>query len=350
MEKGYDRRRFIKNTAIIGAGLGVAGGITPLFATGRAATGRRIGIIGLDTSHSVAFAKDLNGPNPSAAYDGYRVVAAYPQGSLDIESSVKRIPGYTEDVKKLGVEIVDSIDDLLTKCDVVMLETNDGRRHLEQAIPVLKAGKTLFVDKPIAASVADAIAIFGIAGHYKVPVFSSSSLRFMSSAQNVVNGSIGQVLGADAYSPCALEKTHPDFFWYGIHGVEALYTVMGTGCREVVRVHTEGTDVAVGTWSDGRIGTFRGTRTGKHLYGGTAYGEKGNAVLGPFEGYQPLLTQIIRFFQTGVPPVKAADTIEICAFMEAADVSKRKNGAPASMEKVMAEAHKHAEKKIRQAI
>lgn len=349
MEKPYDRRKFIRNTALMGVGLGMAGGIRPLFAKGRA-EGRRIGIIGLDTSHSVEFTKDLNGANPSAAFDGYKVVAAYPKGSLDIASSVKRIPGYTEEVKKLGVEIVDSIDDLLTKCDVVMLETNDGRRHLEQAVPVLKAGKTLFIDKPIAASLTDAIAIFEIADHYKVPVFSSSSLRFMSSAQDVVNGSIGKVLGADAYSPCALEKTHPDFFWYGIHGVETLYTVMGTGCKEVVRVHTEGTDVAVGTWSDGRIGTFRGTRTGKHLYGGTVYGEKGNATLGPFEGYKGLLAQVIKFFQTGIPPVKPEDTIEICAFMEAADVSKRKKGASASMDKVMEEARKHAEKKLRQVI
>ena len=84
----------------------------------------------------------------------------------------------------------------------------------------------------------------------------------MASAQDVVNGKIGKVLGADTYSPCTLEKTHPDFFWYGIHGVELLYTVMGIGCKSLVRVHTEGTDVTVGTWEDGRIGTFRGTRTG----------------------------------------------------------------------------------------
>jgi hypothetical protein len=172
----------------------------------------------------------------------------------------------------------------------------------------------------------------------------------MSSAQEVAGGKIGKVLGADAYSPCALEKTHPDFFWYGIHGVEILYTVMGTGCKELVRVHTDDTDVAVGTWTDGRIGTFRGTRTGKHLYGGTAYGEKGNAVLGPFGGYKPLLTEIIHFFQTGDLPVKAEDTIEMCAFMEAADESRRKKGASVSLDEIRDRAAKRAFKKLKNLI
>jgi predicted dehydrogenase len=347
MKGSYDRRAFIKHSAVIGMGLGASGGISPLFGQTGDGMGKRIGIIGLDTSHSVDFTKELNAEGVGTAFGGYRVAAAYPQGSLDIESAVKRIPAYTEDVRKMGVEIVDSIEALLGKVDVVLLETNDGRRHLEQALPVLKAGKRLFIDKPVAASLADAIAVFTAAEHYNVPVFSSSSLRFMSSAKAVVNGSIGQVLGADAYSPCALEKTHPDFFWYGIHGVETLYTVMGTGCKHVARVHTDNTDVAVGTWQDGRIGTFRGTRNGQHLYGGTVYGEKSNAVLGPFEGYGPLLAEIIRFFQTGIPPVRKEDTLEICAFMEAADESKHRHGAQVSMDKIMEAAGRAASHRLR---
>lgn len=349
MKQAYDRRKFIKTSAIAGIGVGITGSILPLFKDFSAA-GKRVGIIGLDTSHSVEFTKEMNAANPSAEYAGFKIVAAYPQGSLDIESSVKRIPGYIEEVKKMGVEIVDSIPALLEKVDVVLLETNDGRRHLEQALPVLKAGKTLFIDKPVAASLADAIAIFEAAKQYKVPVFSSSSLRYMSSVQEVVNGKIGKVLGADTYSPCALEKTHPDFFWYGIHGVETLYTVMGTGCQEVVRISSDSTDVAVGTWADRRIGAFRGTRTGKHLYGGTAYGETGNAVLGPFDGYKPLLMEIIKFFQTGNPPVKAEDTLEMCAFMEAADESKRRKGASVKLDEIRVRAQKVSQKKLRNLI
>jgi len=273
-------------------------------------------------------------PDTASRYRGYKVVAAYPQGSADIESSVKRIPGYTEEVKKLGVEIVSSVDELLKKVDFILLETNDGRPHLQQALQVIKAGKPIFVDKPVAASLTDAIAIYSAARKNGVPIFSSSSLRYMESAQEAANGKVGKILGADTYSPATLEKTHPDLFWYGIHGVEILYTVMGSGCRELVRIHTENTDIVTGIWADGRTGSFRGTRTGTHDYGGTAYGEKGNLVLGPFKGYDNLLEQIIDFFESGKPPVTPEETLEIYTFMEAADESKRQGGKPVVLQHV----------------
>ena len=300
----------------------------------------RVGIIGLDTSHSVAFTKSLNAAEAASEFKGYKVVAAYPNGSKDIESSVKRIPGYIDQVKKLGVEIVGSIEELLKKVDVVLLETNDGRPHLEQAMLVLKAGKPMFIDKPVAASLKDVIAIYDAAKKYNVPIFSSSSLRYMQTVQEVVSGKVGAVLGADTYSPATIEKTHPDFFWYGIHGVEILFSVMGVGCKQVSRVHTNDTDIVVGIWNDGRVGTFRGTRTGTHDYGGTVYGQKGDMSLGPFKGYDDLLVQIIEFFKTGKAPVSAEETLQIYAFMEAADESKRTNGAQITLDSVVQKATK----------
>ena len=326
------RRTFMKSAAL--------GGITlslPVSAWSRhpetsVEKGKRVGIIGLDTSHSPAFVNALNTEKPDPDYAGYIVVAAYPYGSRDIESSAKRIPGYIDEVKKKNVEIVDSIDDLLKKTDVILLETNDGRLHREQAIQVLKAGKRLFIDKPMAASLADVIAIFETSKKYGIPLFSASSLRYIKGVEGIDKS---KVLGAGTFSPATLEKTHPDFFWYGIHGVETLYTVMGTGCREVVRVHTPDTDVVVGTWADGRIGTFRGTRTGKHDYGGTVYTTEGNVRVGPYAGYEPLLKEIIGYFETGKVPVSPQETIEIFAFMEAADESKRRSGAPVTLKSVM---------------
>ena len=140
---------------------------------------------------------------------GCRVVAAYPKGSPDIKSSTERVPEYTQKVRDLGVEIVDSIEDLVTKVDAVLLESNDGRPHLEQVLPVLKAGKPVFIDKPIAGSLADAVAIFEAARQYKVPVFSSSSLRYTTGAQAIRGGKIGEVKGCDAYSPCSLKARIP---------------------------------------------------------------------------------------------------------------------------------------------
>jgi hypothetical protein len=193
----------------------------------------------------------------------------------------------------------------------VLLETNDGRPHLEQVIPVIKAGKRVFVDKPIAGSLADAVAIHRLAAKRGVPLFSASSLRFAAGTLAVRGGSIGAVTGADTYSPCALEATHPDLFWYGIHGVESLFTAMGPGCTSVTRTHSADFDLVTGLWSDGRIGTFRGIRRGAANFGGTAFGEKGTAPVGAFDGYRPLLVEIVKFFQTGEAPVSAEETLNL---------------------------------------
>ncbi|MBL8820546.1 MAG: Gfo/Idh/MocA family oxidoreductase [Planctomyces sp.] len=306
----------------------------------------RIGMIGLDTSHCIAFAKQLNTPEDASHVSGCRIVAVYPKGSPDIESSVSRVPGYTEEIRKLGVEINENLEDMIAGVDAVLLETNDGRPHLEQVIPVLKAGKPVFIDKPIAGSLADTIAIFELAKHYKVPLFSSSSLRFSSGAQAVRNGSIGEVTGCDTYSPCSLEATHPDLFWYGIHGCETLFTVMGPGCETVVRTQTPNFELVTGVWKDGRIGTFRGIRTGGSGYGGTAFGAKGIESIGKYEGYGPLVVEIVKFFRTGVAPVSPEETIDIYAFMEAADESKRQGFVPVRIADVVAKAREEASKKV----
>lgn len=328
------RRKFIKNLC----GTGLFWRITDfafLSSTAASRAGKkRVGIIGLDTSHSIEFTKLLNSPGVEMTFHGYKVVAAFPYGSHDIESSSSRIPGYIEEIKKMGVEITSSIADLLKKTDVILLETNDGRLHLQQALQVIRAGRPLYIDKPITASLKDALIIYEKADQYQVPVFSSSALRFIDGVQHVVKGEIGKVIGVDIYSPAYIEKTHPDFFWYGIHGIEMLFAVMGRGCKSVTRIHTEDTDVVVGIWPDGRIGTFRGLRYGQKDFGGTAFGEKEIRSLGKFEGYQPLLFQITSFFETGISPVNKNETLEIIAFMEAADKSKLGGGVPVNIEAI----------------
>jgi len=301
----------------------------------------RAGIIGLDTSHVGAFTSVLNAATPKAGLEGVRVVAAFPGGSPDIPSSRDRLEGYTQELKeKYGVEIVDSIDELLSKVDVVLLESLDGRPHLEQVRPVFKARKPVFIDKPVAGTLADALTIFDLAKESGTPCFSSSSLRFSPGIIAFRNGEgkIGDVVGCDAYGPASLEEHHPDLYWYGVHGVETLFTIMGTGCKTVTRLQTEGTELAAGVWGDGRIGTFRGLRAGTQGYGATVFGTKGIAPGGSYAGYEPLVVEIVKFFKTGTPPVTEAETLEIFAFMEAADESKRQGGSPVTLDSVMQQA------------
>ena len=286
----------------------------------------RIGIIGCDTSHVVAFTETLNNPEAKGHVPGGKVVAAYKGGSADIPSSIGHIEGYSKTLQeKYGVKIYDSITEMCKDVDVVLLESVDGRPHLEQVKPVLQARKPVFIDKPMAASLKDTIEIFRLANEGNVPVFSSSSLRFARDTQAVRNGSIGKVSYAETYGPCSLEPHHPDLFWYGVHGVESLFTIMGTGCQTVQRQSTtDGKIEVVGIWSDGRKGVFREDK-GFH---GLAKGEKGETPAGSFDGYEPLVAAIMKFFQTGVAPVKPDETSEIIAFMEAADESKKQGGAP----------------------
>jgi hypothetical protein len=300
----------------------------------------RAGIIGLDTSHVIAFTQLLNGPHAEGELAGIRVVAGYPGGSPDITSSRNRVAGYTKELReKYGVEIVESIEALLAKVDAVFLESVDGRPHLAQARPVLKAHKPIFIDKPVAGTLADAIAIFELARETGTPCFSSSSLRFSPGIAGMRrNPKVGEVIGCDAYGPCHLEEHHPDLYWYGVHGVEALFTIMGTGCQSVTRVQTEGTELVAGVWNEGRVGTFRGMRKGPSDYGATVFGSKGIAPSGGYAGYQPLVVEICKFFRSGKPPVSAEETVEIFAFMEAADESKRQGGKPVTVESVMAKA------------
>ena len=303
----------------------------------------RIGIIGLDTSHAGAFTNILNDENAPEDVAGCRVVAAYPKGSPDIQSSTSRVPKYTEEFRKRGVEIVDSIDELLTKVDCVLLETNDGRPHLEQLIPCLKAGKRTFIDKPIAGSLADAVAIFEVSQKYKVPVFSSSSLRYGKNTQAARNGSLGEITFCEATSPASIEKTHPDLFWYGIHGCESLFTVMGTGCQSVQRTSEDGLIVVSGKWEGDRTGVFREGKS----YSGHAKGTSGEGPIGKYDGYRPLVVEIVKYFKTGEIPVQPEETLEIYAFMEAADESKRQEGAEVKISDMLAKAKKKAAERLK---
>ena len=289
----------------------------------------KIGMIGLDTSHAIAFTELINNPTNKQHVAGGKVVAAFKGGSPDIESSASRVEGYTRELQqKYGVKIVPTIEELCREVDAVLLESVDGRPHLEQVRPVIAARKPVFIDKPLAGSLKDAITIMKLAREAKVPCFSSSSYRFYDSLIELKKKDVGEIKGAISYGPCSLEEHHPDFFWYGVHPCEALYTVLGTGCEMVVRVSTKDTDVVTGIWRDGKVGTLRGLRNASTPHQVILFGTKAVAEQKGSGDYAPLVREIMKFFQTGISPVPAEETLEMFAFMEAADESKRKGGVP----------------------
>ena len=286
----------------------------------------RAGIIGTDTSHVPAFTKILH----SHPEWKIKVVAAYKGGSPDLPVSATRVEKFAQTIQKeYGVEIVDSIDALLAKVDVVLLESVDGRPHLAQVTPVLKAGKPVFIDKPLAASLEDARRIAQLSKETGTPFFSSSSSRFNSEIPRMRNNpAVGKVKQVQANYVLNKVEFHPDLYYYGIHGVEALYAVMGPGCVSLTR-KVEGTsDVTTCKWKDGRIGIYNGLPKSDQSQPLIAVtGDAGTASIANGNEYEESLAAIAEFFHTRKPPVDVAHTIEIFEFMTAAQLSKERNGA-----------------------
>ena len=141
---------------------------------------------------------------------------------------------------------------------------------------------------------------------------------------------------------------YSDFGYYGIHGVESLFAVMGTGCKKVSRTHTGSSDVVTGVWDDGRIGTFRAICDGPNIYGGTAITrEKGAVPVGGYEGYRVLLDAILEFFETDVPPVSSEETLEIFTFMKASNMSLERDSRAVSMEEAYKAGRKEADRLLK---
>ncbi len=295
----------------------------------------KVGIIGTDTSHVIAFTKILNNPQNPDHIPGARVVAAFKGGSRDIESSWSRVDKYAEELQKdWKVEIVPDIATLLTKVDAVLLESVDGRPHLEQAKAVIAAGKPLFIDKPLAARLEDALEIARLAKSKGVKWFSSSSLRWAKSLASLAQPGLK---GAIVWGPGPLEEHHYlELGWYAIHASEMLFTLLGPGCETVTRTYAPEQDEITCRWKDGKIGTVRAIRPYADF--GAVVIQKDNKILqspAKFEySYVPMVKEIVKFFETGVPPVNEAETLEIFAFLDAAQKSREQGGKPVAMRKL----------------
>lgn len=306
-----------------------------LLAAGSCAFGAdiRIGIIGTDTSHVPAFTRLFNDASYANHIPGARVVAAFKGGSQDIADSAGRVDKFADEIHtKYGVEIVPDIATLLTKVDAVLIESVDARPHLAHAKPVIAAHKPFFIDKPLASTLEDAREIARLAKTAGVPWFSSSSLRFGVIA---TSSKFPDTTGVTTWGPGPLEPHHYlDLSWYAIHPIELLYTLMGTGCESVTRTAAADGDVVVGKWKDGRLGTVRAIRPYSD-YGAIVNRGRETAVSHPKAGeatdYRPLVVEILKFFQTGKPPVPPEETLEMFAFMDAAQRSKEQGGKPVTL-------------------
>lgn len=291
----------------------------------------KIGMIGLDTSHATAFTKLLNDPRNPYQVKGGKVVMAFPVGSSDFDLSYTRIDKITEEVKQYGAKIVDSIEEVAEHCDAILVESVDGRVHLEQVSKLAGFKKPIFIDKPLCLHSSDAKKIEEESRRYNTPIMSSSALRFAESLRNALSiQERGNIMGADCFGPIKLVETQPGYFWYGIHTIEMLFTILGSGAKSVRMVANLDSDLIISQWEDGRIGTIRGNRKGNDNFGAVIHYEKGSEFV-PIDSsgkplYASLLEQIMLFFKTARPIVPISETKEIIRFIEASNKSMKTGG------------------------
>lgn len=283
------------------------------------ATPLRIGLIGLDTSHAGSFSEVLNGPNShqSAA----RVVCAYPGGAPDWDLSWSRIEGITAQVKGLGVEILRTPEAVAESCDLIFITEVDGRMHPQLLERVISQGKPVFVDKPFATNLKDAKQMLALAESRGVPLMSCSALRYgQALTRALADTSGGAITGVDVFGPMALQDAAPGLLWYGIHGIEMVVRVMGTGCKEIQAVRCENGEIHTMTWADGRLATYRGLRKSHSGFGAVIHREKSFQMIDLAAGgqsyYVDMLEAILRSLPQGRSDVPPTEMLEVVRLLE----------------------------------
>ena len=291
----------------------------------------RIGMIGLDTSHVIAFTELLNNPAHPHHIPGAKVAFGFPGGSKDFELSINRVEGFTKELReKHGVEILDRPEAVAEAADLVFIESVDGRVHLDQFRRTARYRKPTFIDKPLAVSSADAAEIVQIAAHENVCMTTASAMRYIEPLALALaperTEASGPIVGVDVYGPMDEQPTQPGLFWYGIHSVEMIYAAMGPGCDSIHVSHRPESDLVTATWKDGRQATLRGQRKATGKFGAVIHRKKDvqyvDASASKRPGYASLLEAIIPGLIAGKPAVAPSESLEIIRFIESANRSR----------------------------
>jgi len=296
-----------------------------------------IGLVGLDTSHVMAFAKCLNKPGDAEHVPGGTITCAFAGGSKDFELSIGRVEKYTSELRdEFGVKILDRPEAVAEAVDLLFITAVDGRTHLDYVRKTIAVRRPTFIDKPFAVNSADAKEMFKLADQHGVAMMSCSSLRYAQAlTEALADDSLGKIVGVDAFGPMAIEPTQGGLFWYGIHTVEMVNRVMGTGCREVKATTTDNHDLIAATWPDGRVASLHGLRHAHGKFGLTIHREKGcqtvDCAAGKRSWYASLLEAILRTLPHGKSDVVSKDTLEVIRLVEAANQSRRTSGAAVAL-------------------
>ena len=294
----------------------------------------RIGMIGLDTSHSVAFTQLLNDSAHPHHIEGAQVVIASPGISSTIPISAARAEGYIHTLReRYNMKITDKLEEVAEASDAILLTSGDGFLHESQLQRLAPYGKPIYVDKPFALSVDAALRMKATAELHGIVLMSSSALRYADIYAEAIISNAERITSVDVYGPIPNMEGVPGWFWYGIHAVEMVYAALGPGCETVTAVPAADGAIVTARWKDGRTASIRGLNKGNNFGAVLHRGSDSQQIdiakiQKPF--YASLLEQVIRMLQTGESPLPISQTIEIIAFIEAIHLSLS-TGQPAAV-------------------
>jgi len=282
----------------------------------------KVAIIGLDTSHSIEFPRRMQAADcpPDQMVPGIRAVTC-----LRFETPFQDKKGLDERQSRLeswGVRVTTRFEEAVADCDAIMLEINDGAFHLDYFKKVAALGKPVFLDKPLAASLADGRAIIRLMRAHNTRVWSGSSIPFCPELDGTRSG-FTQIKRAHVFGALGDAPAGDSLVWYGVHTVEMLQRIMGPGALSVCALETKGSILAVADYGAGREGVVEAIR-GMWVYGGRIQGVMNKEpkivpfVCASTYAYRDILRLIKTFFEGGAAPVDMLTTFEGLAMMTAA--------------------------------
>jgi len=218
--------------------------------------------------------------------------------------------------EEMGIELCASLEEVVEKSDyLVVLSPDNAERHVDLCKLPLTSGKPTFVDKTFAKGLDDAGQI--VANAKNTPYFTCSALRYDSELMELDKTDIETV---DFRGPGLFDM-------YAIHMIEPLFIMMG----KAKRVLAVGSDTAPTLLYD--YGNNRCAVLGFYDYNvgfsAAIRYKDGNCTTLSFESefFKTFTADLIKFFETGLPPVKIEDTMDIMSMLDAGRKAVKSSGA-----------------------
>lgn len=277
----------------------------------------RVGVVNIDTSHPNAFAQKMIDDGRA------RYVAIYNDGFRGDDE----VNGFME---KYGLEKhCATVEELAETVDIGFIQGCNWDTHLNYVEPFVKLGKPVFIDKPIVGSMPDLKKLKELTDAGAV-ILGSSSARYAQEVGEfleIPEEERGQIVSI--FGSCGVDE-----FNYGVHIVEVIGGLMGTGakdCRFAGRAEVGGkvAETFLATFENGASATYTLFHGTHHPFTVTIQTTKKTYTftINNSRIYMALLTRIMDYMQTGKSTLATIEELsETIKIMLAGKLSRDNGG------------------------